>query len=221
MFDPRGGPGLPFPSQGGNGFGPGYGDPIPRSKSSNAVREQYNGGNNQISRGPSGSGGQRSRKTSLPTPGFKNGGNEDFGPSSGNHRGDEYFNPETDASPPPSPTLGPTTNQIAAQMRCKVFFQQGFQQWKPLGAAKLKLYFQNPGNIKQLVVENEKTVLISTIVLVDGVERVGRVGVAVELSDKGERTGIIYMLQMKSETSAAGLYQQLLLGSDRAEAISS
>ncbi|KAH8924876.1 hypothetical protein BT69DRAFT_37102 [Atractiella rhizophila] len=125
--------------------------------------------------------------------------------------GDDYD------SPPGSPTedTRPVTNTLAAQMRCKVFFQQSFQNWKSLGAASLKLYLQSPTNQKQLVVENDKTVLISTMVLTDGVERVGKVGVAIELSDKGNRTGIVYMLQMKSETSAAGLYEQLLLGSDR------
>jgi len=73
--------------------------------------------------------------------------------------------------------------------------------------------------MKQLVVEAEdkrKTVLISTIVLNDGVERVGKTGVAVELSDKGARTGIIYMIQLRNETSAQGLFDSLLAGSDRA-----
>lgn len=88
-----------------------------------------------------------------------------------------------------------------------------------MGAAKLKLYRQDPGNMKQLVVEADdrnKSVLISTIVLTDGVERVGRTGVAVELSDRGMRTGIIYMIQLRNEQSTVGLYESLLAGSDRA-----
>lgn len=128
-------------------------------------------------------------------------------------------------SPPNSPVaesrqhLGPVTSTISAQMKCKVFLQQQHAQWKSLGAAKLKLYRQDPTNIKQLVVEAEnkdKTVLISTIVLTDGVERVGKTGVAIELSDNGARTGIIYMLQLRNETSAGGLFESLLVGSDRA-----
>ena len=74
-------------------------------------------------------------------------------------------------------------------------------------------------SIKQLVVEADdkhKTVLISTIVLTDGVERVGKTGVAIELSDKGVRTGVVYMLQLRNEKSAAGLFNELLAGSDRA-----
>jgi len=58
-------------------------------------------------------------------------------------------------------------------------------------------------------------VLISTIVLTDGVERVAKTGVAVELSDKGARTGIIYMIQLRNEQAAVGLYESLLAGSDR------
>ena len=39
---------------------------------------------------------------------------------------------------------------------------------------------------------------------------------AVELSDKGSRTGIIYMIQLRNENSAGGLFDSLLAGSDRA-----
>lgn len=132
-----------------------------------------------------------------------------------------------DPSPPTSPTMdrrapaGPVTSTISAQMKCKVFLKQGHAQWKSLGSAKLKLYHEQPTNVKQLVVEADdrnKSVLISTIVLTDGVERVGKTGVAVELSDKGARTGIIYMIQLRNEKTAVGLYESLLAGSDRTTA---
>ncbi|KAG6842579.1 hypothetical protein C0991_000105 [Blastosporella zonata] len=128
-------------------------------------------------------------------------------------------------SPPNSPVqetppqLGPVTSTITAQMKCKVFLQQQHSQWKSIGSAKLKLYRQDPTNVKQLVVEQdnkEQSILISTIVLTDGVERVGKTGVAIELSDKGQRTGIIYMIQLRNESSAGGLFDSLLQGSDRA-----
>ena len=126
-------------------------------------------------------------------------------------------------SPPNSPIeerlpTGPTTSTVCAQMKCKVFLKQQHGQWKSLGAARLKLYQQQPTNVKQLVVEADNrggSILISTIVLTDGVERVGKTGVAVELSDKGMRTGIIYMIQLRNETSAGGLFDSLLAGSDR------
>lgn len=63
---------------------------------------------------------------------------------------------------------------------------------------------------------SQKTVMISTIVLTDGVERVAKTGVAVEISDKGKRTGIVYMIQLRNEQSAMGLFESLLAGSDRA-----
>ncbi|KAH9858197.1 hypothetical protein C2E23DRAFT_170700 [Lenzites betulinus] len=127
-------------------------------------------------------------------------------------------------SPPGSPVeerrqTGPVTSVISAQMKCKVFLKREHAQWKSLGSARLRLYREDPTNIKQLVVEAEnrdKTVLISTIVLTDGVERVGKTGIAIELSDKGLRTGIVYMLQLRNEKSASGLFDQLLAGSDRA-----
>jgi hypothetical protein len=103
-------------------------------------------------------------------------------------------------------------------MKCKVFLQQQHAQWKSLGSGKLRLYRQDVTNIKQLVVEADdrhKTVLVSTIVLTDGVERVGKTGVAIELSDKGARTGVIYMIQLRNENSAGGLFESLLAGSDR------
>ncbi|CAH7669778.1 hypothetical protein PPACK8108_LOCUS4421 [Phakopsora pachyrhizi] len=109
-----------------------------------------------------------------------------------------------------------TESVLAATMKTKVFLKQAHSQWKSLGAAKLHVFIQNPGNLKQLVVgDNKGKTIISTIVITDGVERVGRTGVAVDLSDKGARTGIVYMLQMKNETSADGLFEQLLAGSDR------
>ncbi|KAH7911951.1 hypothetical protein BJ138DRAFT_1149486 [Hygrophoropsis aurantiaca] len=140
-------------------------------------------------------------------------------------RGNSYAGSSIqDPSPPTSPVqetkpLGPVKSTVAAQMKCKVFHQQQHAQWKSLGSAKLTLYRQEPTNVKQLVVEadsKDKTLLISTIVLTDGVERVGKTGVAIELSDaKGARTGIIYMIQLRNETSAGGLFETLLAGSDR------
>ncbi|KAI9060198.1 hypothetical protein FKP32DRAFT_1668235 [Trametes sanguinea] len=130
-----------------------------------------------------------------------------------------------DPSPPGSPVeetprlTGPVTSVVTAQMKCKVFLKREHAQWKSLGSAKLRLFREDPTNIKQLVVEadnKDKTVLISTIVLTDGVERVGKTGIAIELSDKGLRTGIVYMLQLRNEKSANGLFDELLAGSDRA-----
>lgn len=130
-----------------------------------------------------------------------------------------------DPSPPTSPTEeckphGPVRSVITAQMKCKVFHQQQHAQWKSLGSANLTLYRQEPTNVKQLVVEassKEKPILISTIVLTSGVERVGKTGVAIELSDAGgARTGVIYMIQLRNEDSASGLFKTLLAGSDRA-----
>jgi hypothetical protein len=127
-------------------------------------------------------------------------------------------------SPPSSPVresapyTGPVTSTVSAQMKCKVFLKQQHAQWKSLGSAKLKLYRESPTNVKQLVVEadnKDKSILISTIVLTDGVERVGKTGVAIELSDKRVRTGVVYMLQLRNEASAQGLFDSLLAGSDR------
>ena len=118
--------------------------------------------------------------------------------------------------------IGPVTSTISAQLRCEVFPKQQHQQWKTLGTAKLKLYHQNPTNVKQLVVEAdtmEKIMHISTIVPLDGVERVGKTGVAIELSDQGARMGIVYMTQLRNETSASGLFDSLLAGSDRTVAV--
>ena len=61
--------------------------------------------------------------------------------------------------------------------------------------------------------------LVSTIILSDVVERVGKTGVAIELSDQGARTGIVHMIQLRNETSALGLYGGLLAGSDRTVAM--
>jgi len=159
----------------------------------------------------------QSRKPSLASS-FGPGG----GPRINTNLGGEANGPRIE-SPPSSPdedrqSAGPVTSTITAQMKCKVFLKQYHAQWKALGPAKLLVYQQNPGNIKQLVVEAEKakSLIISTIVLMDAVERVGKTGVAIELSDQGQRTGIVYMIQLKSEESATGFFTTLLAGSDRA-----
>lgn len=129
-----------------------------------------------------------------------------------------------DPSPPTSPVeetpkpTGPTTSKVTSQMKCKVFLQEHHAKWKSIGAARLMLYHESPTNIKQLVVEadsSKKNVLISTLILEDGVERVGKCGVAVNLSDKGVRTGVVYMIQTKNEKDASELFNALLAGSDR------
>ena len=61
--------------------------------------------------------------------------------------------------------------------------------------------------------------LLSAIVLSDGVERVGKTGVAIELSDQGARTGIVYVIQLSNEAGASGLFDSLLAGSDRTVAV--
>lgn len=104
---------------------------------------------------------------------------------------------------------------LCAQMRCKVFLKQSYAQWRSLGLARLRLYHLMPSQTNQLVVENDKKVIISSIVLPIAVGRVGKTGVAVELSDMGRLTGIVYMLHMRSDESANGLFEQLLQGSSR------
>ncbi|KIP12399.1 hypothetical protein PHLGIDRAFT_61638 [Phlebiopsis gigantea 11061_1 CR5-6] len=129
-----------------------------------------------------------------------------------------------DPSPPSSPVeetprnIGPVSSRITCTIKCKVFLQEHHAKWKSLGSAQLRLYHESPTNVKQLVVgQDKKKPLISTIVLEDGVERVGKTGVAVELSDKGLRTGVVYMIQTKDEKAANELFTSLLAGSDRSE----
>lgn len=128
-----------------------------------------------------------------------------------------YHSDDSESLPPGSPQEPQNVPSIlAAEMKTKVFLKQSHSQWKALGTAKLRVFVQKPGNSKQLVVGTDKgKTLISTMVLTDGIERVGRTGVAVDISDRGVRTGIVYMLQMKNENSATGLFEQLLEGSDR------
>ena len=148
---------------------------------------------------PYSAGGQRSARTSS-APGSTYGDfRNDFTSS---HQPLNLFDSGALDSPPFSPLAAVVkdTTTIVASMRCKVFLQQHHASWKSLGTAKLKLFLSSPSNIKQLVVESDKSdkkVFVSTIVLTDGVEKVGKTGVAIELSDTGARTGIIYMLQVR------------------------
>lgn len=201
-----GGPGLGRPPPNGN---PNFGRPPPRRPSAPNLRQDSKDSAippQNRSRSASSADGKDNGPPKMPSEFLKSGG----GPGSN----------QDDFSPPNSPQMGnrkkqPTSSTVAAQMRCKVFLKQNHAQWKSLGNARLKLYHLLPDDLKQLVVENDRKTLISTIVMSDGVERIGKVGLAVELSDQGARTGIVYMLQMRSEESAGGLFGQLLEGTDR------
>lgn len=136
-----------------------------------------------------------------------------------------YHPSDDDVSPPLSPIedeapRSTTQAVISAQMKCKIYLKQGHGQWKSLGGGKLKLYVQPGSNLKQLCVESDdkhSTMVISTMVLTSAVERVAKTGVAIEIGDaKGGKTGVVYMLQMRNEESAKGLFESLLAGSDRA-----
>ncbi|WFD36526.1 hypothetical protein MCUN1_003409 [Malassezia cuniculi] len=128
----------------------------------------------------------------------------------------EWLNEEHQPAPPAAVDKRRPSFVLCAQMRCKVFLKQSYAQWKSLGNGRLRMYHLQPSGENQLVVENEKKkILLSTIVLTDAVERVGRTGIAVELSEDNHRSGIVYMLHMRSEESALGLFEQLLDGSHR------
>ncbi|KAE8251386.1 hypothetical protein A4X13_0g4020 [Tilletia indica] len=223
---------------------PGAMPPPPPGWSSSPAGSPGGGGGGPPYGGPPGPGGQPVRRPSAPDmrnglrapPSVKGGYTSDGAPvrsrsvtSEGSvspalpsemmKQGLSRASTRDDFSPPSSPQQSRRdlnqSSVVAAQMRCKLFLKQNHAQWKALGNARLKLYHLMPADDRQLVVENDKKRLISTLVLGDGVERVGKVGIAVELSDRGARTGIVYMLQMRSEESASGLYGLLLEGSGR------
>lgn len=113
--------------------------------------------------------------------------------------------------------LGPQTSTLVSQQKCKVFLQQDYSVWKNLGWGRLKLYLQSPSQQKKLVVDGDKSTLISTIILEDGVERVGKTGVAITLSQEGARLGYVYMLQLKNDKLASVFFKQLLEGTERGQ----
>ncbi|KAK4048281.1 hypothetical protein OIO90_005900 [Microbotryomycetes sp. JL221] len=194
------------------------GNSIYRSKSAEGLRRDYQQQQQQHQQQHQ----QQSRQYRMPSSRIEEArSNSAPGSAYGRMGGDQTStNQEYDDSPPTSPIKSNHVlekTSITAQMRCKMFLQQNHGQWKNLGLGKLKLFLTSPSMMKQLVVDHDKSnkTVISTIVITDAVERVGKTGVAVELSDKGDRTGIIYMLQMKTEQAATGLFEQLLVGSDR------
>lgn len=148
----------------------------------------------------------------MPSEAMAGGGRDErswSAPNSGGGRRSEEMGPEDDMMEEEGEAKEEGPMRVVAQMRCKAFLQQNHAQWKSLGTARLKLFTNAVGNEpgrKQLVVEAEKDkkVWVSTIVLTDGVEKVGKTGVAIELSDNGSRTGIVYMLQVSTRFFVLG-----------------
>ncbi|CAG8525443.1 3113_t:CDS:2 [Dentiscutata heterogama] len=100
--------------------------------------------------------------------------------------------------------------KLAMECRCKLFLQNDHGIWTNLGWGVMKLEIESPSQRKKLVVNSEKQnkKLVDSIVREDGVERVGRAGVAITLNniDLANNRRIIYMMQMKEEAMAVKAY---------------
>ena len=91
-----------------------------------------------------------------------------------------------------------------------------------LGCCEAEVDHPNATNAKQLVVEadtKEKMIAYFNYCLLRWCGTGGRTGVAIGPSDQGARTGIVYMIQLRKETGASGLFDGLLAGSGRTVAV--
>ncbi|CAG8812570.1 22392_t:CDS:1, partial [Cetraspora pellucida] len=95
---------------------------------------------------------------------------------------------------------------LAMECRCRVFLQNDHGIWTNLGWGNMKLEVESPSQRKKILITSEKQnkKLVDSFVREDGVERVGRAGVAITLNnvDKTNNRRIIYMMQMKEEATA-------------------
>ncbi|CAG8616660.1 8696_t:CDS:1, partial [Racocetra fulgida] len=95
---------------------------------------------------------------------------------------------------------------LAMECRCRVFLQNDHGIWTNLGWGNMKLEIESPSQRKKILINSEKQnkKLVDSVVREDGVERVGRAGVAITLNnvDKTNNRRIIYMMQMKEEATA-------------------
>ncbi|CAG8478043.1 27364_t:CDS:10 [Dentiscutata erythropus] len=100
--------------------------------------------------------------------------------------------------------------RLAMECRCKLFLQNDHGIWTNLGWGNMKLEIESPSQRKKLVINSEKQnkKLVDAIVREDGVERVGRAGVAITLNniDLANNRRIIYMMQVKEEAMAVKAY---------------
>ncbi|CAG8499556.1 2850_t:CDS:10 [Ambispora leptoticha] len=90
------------------------------------------------------------------------------------------------------------------ETKCRVFLQNDHGVWTNLNWGHMKLSIETPAHRKRIVISSEKRAkIIDAIVWEDGVERVGKNGVAITLANMG----IVYMLQMKEEKTAIKAFE--------------
>ncbi|CAG8465277.1 4206_t:CDS:10 [Ambispora gerdemannii] len=120
--------------------------------------------------------------------------------------------PQTPRSSSRSASLAQeTAHEIVAtvtkimETKCRVFLQNDHGVWTNLNWGHMKLSIETPAHRKRIVISSDKqqTKIIDAIVWEDGVERVGKTGVAITLANMG----IVYMLQMKEEKTAIKAFE--------------
>ncbi|CAG8805810.1 13618_t:CDS:2, partial [Gigaspora margarita] len=108
------------------------------------------------------------------------------------------------------------SSKLAMECRCRLFLQNDHGIWTNLGWGKMQLEIESPSQRRKLVVNSEKQnkKLVDAILREDGVERVGRAGVAITLNsiDPANSKRIIYMMQMKEEAMAVKAYKIMKQG---------
>ncbi|CAG8482316.1 2797_t:CDS:10 [Paraglomus occultum] len=90
------------------------------------------------------------------------------------------------------------------EARCRLFLQNDHGVWTSLGWGNMKLLLEISSHRKRIIINSDKnkSKLIDSIVWEDGVEKVGKAGVAITLKRLDSNVRIVYMMQMKDEKTA-------------------
>ncbi|CAG8517835.1 11379_t:CDS:10 [Acaulospora morrowiae] len=95
-------------------------------------------------------------------------------------------------------------SSIVLESQCKLFLKNDHGIWTNLGSGNMKLLLETPSRRKRVVVISEKnsTKLVDTIIWETGVEKVGKISIAITLNNIVGNAGnppIVYMMQMKDK----------------------
>jgi hypothetical protein len=101
------------------------------------------------------------------------------------------------------------TTTLVMEARCRVLLQNDYNDWTNLNWGSMQLLLEKPSQRKRIIINSDKAKmkLVDSILWDDGLERVGRTGIAITLKNVDANVRIIYMMQMKDEKTAARAYE--------------
>ncbi|CAO3670627.1 unnamed protein product [Rhizopus stolonifer] len=103
----------------------------------------------------------------------------------------------------------PQTANPVMQCKAKLYVQTETSKWSTLGSVSIMIAQQTPSMRMMIQIENEKTKLVSAVVRSGNVEKISSKRISFLLSDEGQKTSMVYMIQLREDQTGDKIYEYL------------